>query len=490
MNAISGKNLEESLAKHYRQPKGIEQFGIEVIPPDLRTVRWWDLFVIVINFLLNPGRILVGGLAVASGLSFWAMIVSEVVGTGLAFIIFIIMATVGVDYGIPGQVATRMVYGIRGSKWVPSLMRTLSSVYYFAFQTLAGALAISAVLEQILHHSVSLVTVSLIFAIFQVFIATVGYQSLKVLSRYAFVLKLIFTVVIFGIMATSPITTYHPSSVFSFVGKEGWKWTLMIIWINAAAATWFSMVTDAADFCRYSKTRVDMWIGTLVAAMVGQFLSAFLGGYAVAATLAKNKNPFDVMAKAANNSLWILGLILLYVVLDNWTINVVNLYTGGLSLSNIIGRLGRFWSTLIISALGVVLSLFPEVVNGYVGYMSIVGNIFGPIAGVLLVHYVVFVRGKIDVAALFIRRQRYWYWGGFNWVAIACTIIGFIISAMIPSTWMTALFAVVVTGGIYWLALGVLRKYSSALAQGSEPAESLDLDILKLDKELIEGYTI
>jgi len=36
----------------------------------------------------------------------------------LATIAYTIVATVGVDYGLPGQVATRMVYGMRGAKWV------------------------------------------------------------------------------------------------------------------------------------------------------------------------------------------------------------------------------------------------------------------------------------------------------------------------------------------------------------------------------------
>ncbi len=53
-------------------------------------------------------------------------------------------------------------------------------------------------------------------------------------------------------------------------------------------------------------------------------------------------------------------LFLIVIALDNWTINVLNLYTGGLSLSNIFERLGRFWTTVIISALGIALSATPE----------------------------------------------------------------------------------------------------------------------------------
>ncbi|MHB1683903.1 MAG: cytosine permease [Bacilli bacterium] len=320
MDKNSSVELQESLAKHYRQPKGVEQFGIEAIPPELKTVRWWDLFSMVLNFLVNPGTIVVGGLAVAAGLSFWAMVVTEMFGIGMAFIVYVIVATIGVDYGIPGQVGTRMAYGIRGSKWVPSVLRMASSVYWFAFQTISGALGLTAVLQAIFHHPVNLVMVSLIFAVFQVLIATVGYHSLKVLSRYAFILKIVFTIVILSVLMSYPATSYHPSAVFSFVGRAGWEWAVIAVWANSAAAAWFSMVTDAADFCRYSKTRVDMWIGTLLAAIVGQTIAVFLGGYAVAATMGKNSNPFDVMVHAAGGATWILVLIFLYVVMDNWTV--------------------------------------------------------------------------------------------------------------------------------------------------------------------------
>ena len=76
--------LEEQVRQRYRQPKGVEQFGIEPIPDRLKTVRWSDLFLIVVNFLINPGTILISGLAVASGLSFTAAVASQLLGVIVA----------------------------------------------------------------------------------------------------------------------------------------------------------------------------------------------------------------------------------------------------------------------------------------------------------------------------------------------------------------------------------------------------------------------
>src|SRR5215467_14619572 len=139
------KDIERDLRARYRQPAGVEQFGIEPVPEERKTVGWFDLFSIMFNFMINPGTMFSGGMMVAAGLSFQAAIAAGFLGTMVALVFYVIMATIGVDYGIPGQVATRAVYGLRGAKAIPSLLRALVSIYWFAFQTFAGASAIVAV---------------------------------------------------------------------------------------------------------------------------------------------------------------------------------------------------------------------------------------------------------------------------------------------------------------------------------------------------------
>ena len=128
----SATDLERRLRARYRQPAGVEQFGIEPVPEERKTAGWFDLFSIMFNFLINPGIMLSGGLMVAAGLSFQAAVAAGFFGTIVALLFYLIMATLGVDYGIPGQVATRAVYGLRGAKLIPSLLRTLVSIYWFA----------------------------------------------------------------------------------------------------------------------------------------------------------------------------------------------------------------------------------------------------------------------------------------------------------------------------------------------------------------------
>jgi len=462
--------IEDSLQKRYRQPKGVEQFGIEAIPEARKTVRWYDLFAIILNFLISPSTILRGGLGVAAGLSFQASVVAECSGIVVAAVFYVVMATVGVDYGIPGQVATRAIYGLRGSKAIPSFLRSIASCYWFAFQTVIGATAICAVLQKLTGTAYSLILVSVLFGIVQALVAIVGYESLRQLSRIALPVKLLMFGYLFWLLAHQSDPNFAPSAVWAFTGKSGWDWVIFVAWFNAAAAGWLTMITDSADFCRYSRSRTDMWIGTLSASAVGTMISGSLGAYAAAATLGKTANPFVLIAGISTS--WItLALILVFIALDNWTINVLNLYTGGLSLSNMFERLGRFWTTVIISLLGIALSATPDVVKGYTTYVSLLGNVFAPIGGVLIADYIFVKRMHIDLVGLFEPNGPYWFWKGVNPVAVAWTGLGFLFYMFaVPPTWIPTVCTVLFTGIGYTLTALAISGRSRAMQFGSEPA--------------------
>jgi NCS1 family nucleobase:cation symporter-1 len=467
--------VERELQHRYRQPSGVEQFGIEAVPDGKKTVKWYDLFSIILNFLVNPATILRGGLGVAAGLSFQASLAAECCGIMIAAVFYVVMATVGVDYGIPGQVATRAVYGLRGSKLIPSLLRSIASCYWFAFQTVIGATAIIAVLSKLTGGTYSLIWVSVGFGILQAFVAVVGYGSLKYLSRIALPLKILIFIYLFVLLANQANPNFAPSAVLSFPGKAGWNWVIFVAWLNASAAGWLTMITDSADFCRYSRTRLDMWVGTLSAVAIGTLVAGALGAYAAAATLGKTANPFVIIAGVSTS--WLtLALLLIFVALDNWTINVLNLYTGGLSLSNIFERLGRFWTTLIASVAGCALSAVPDVLNSYLSYATLLGNVFSPIAGVLVFDYLLLKRTRLDVPALFRLDGRYRYWGGFNLVAVAWTALGFCFYMfVVPATWIPTVTTIAFTGIGYTLTALVIAARSRVMATGSAPAGAIPL---------------
>src|SRR5262249_62090614 len=97
----SASEIERRLRARYRQPAGVEQFGIEPVPEERKTAGWFYLFSIMFNFLITPGFMLSGGLMVAAGLSFQAALAAGFFGTIVALLFYLIMATLGVTTASP-----------------------------------------------------------------------------------------------------------------------------------------------------------------------------------------------------------------------------------------------------------------------------------------------------------------------------------------------------------------------------------------------------
>jgi NCS1 nucleoside transporter family len=452
----SASEIERELRGRYRQPAGVEQFGIEPVPQARKDVGWFDLFSIMFNFLINPGTLLSGGLMVAAGLSFQAAVAAGFLGTATALVFYLVMATLGVDYGIPGQVATRAVFGLHGAKAIPSLLRTVASVYWFSFQTFAGASAIVAILAKMTGTTFPLIPVSVIFGLIQACVAIIGFDSLKVLARVALPLKVVLLIYLFGLFARHDEPGFAPSAVLAYAGTNS-TWLLLAGWLNVTIASWFTNIADAADFARYTPSRTDMWAGTFTAGVLGALLSTALGAYGAAATLGRVTNPF-VLTAQIEVSMLALVAVLVFLCVDAWTINVLNLYSAGLSLSNMFERIGRFWTTLMASVLGVALSADSNMLN-YFYYVDLLGNIFAPVAGVLVFDYLFVSRMQIDVAALYDPKGRYRYVSGFNPIAVGWTAVGILIcSYAIPAAWIPALLTSLIVGAGYTLTVRLVRR--------------------------------
>jgi nucleobase:cation symporter-1, NCS1 family len=191
------------------------------------------------------------------------------------------------------------------------------------------------------------------------------------------------------------------------------------------------------------------------------------------------------IASGLSTGWFALLMFLIVIALDNWTINVLNLYTGGLSLSNMFERLGRFWTTVIISLLGIALSATPDVVKGYTTYVGMLGNVFSPIAGVLIADYLFVKRMQIDLVGLFEANGPYWYWKGVNPIAVIWTLLGFLAYMfVIPKEWIQVLITVTTTGAGYWATVKLLAPRLNKLAAAAHPTVVQREAVEDLDWEL------
>jgi nucleobase:cation symporter-1, NCS1 family len=476
-------SLERELARRHHTPEHVEQFGVEAVPREKKTSGFGSLFGVQLSFQINNLTIILPGFAVLAGLNIWAALLSQVIGVGLVFIGYTAIAHVGVKYGIPGQVASRMAFGMLGSRITASLMRSIASAYWFAWQTLAAALGIQTILHAWTGETYSLVLLSVLFAIFQAAIALTGWDSLKYLAKIILPIKL----VLLSVVIIAFLTSSDPRFAWATVNQGGsWAWNDIAFWAAAIAGGHLTMYTDSADLARYSRSAKEMALAFYSAVMISVVFCGFIGIYAAKAMGDAN---WFVGASSVQPQVWMYILLVIVLVADNWFINIMNLYTGGFAVVNAFSGLGRFWSTVIVAVVGIVLSGFRGIYENIPTFVNEIGLAFGPVGGIMLAHYIFLSHWRIELPSIYRSTSgAYRYWNAINPVAIVVGLAGYALAhaEFVTQALIKPLFVMVVTGIAYAIAMKIVASFWPPAHDAIDyEAMKDEYDLFELDRSLL-----
>ena len=396
----------------------VEEYGVESIPAELRTVGWRDLFAINFTFFLNPVMYLLGALAVtAGGLPLWWAVGAMVTGQVLAFALLLPIAEVGVDHGLPGQVALRATLGFWGARLLSSPYRVVAATYWFAAQALTSAYGFQAIVQAMTGHRLPLVPVAIGLAFVHVALALLGFDVMRYVLRVVLPLSLALTGVLLALYLASDDPRFAVHRVFSSPSQH-FTWVGFATYVTVMCGASLTLVTNVADVCRYTRSRRDMRIALLGSAVTSAIVTTFIGGYAAAAT--GESNPFVAVAGLTNADA-LLALVLVAIVVQSLAVNVTNVYTAGLSLVNSAPTLGRLRASVLVAGAAIVLSGFPDFVDHAQKWIVHLGNVAAPLTGVILADYLLVRRRHVDVAALYEPHGRYRFLRGVNAAAVGAT---------------------------------------------------------------------
>ena len=436
----------------------VETYGVEPIPAELRTVRWRDLFAINFTFFLNPVMYVLGALAVVDGgLPLPWAIVAMVAGQAIAYALLVVVAQPGVDDGLPGQVAMRATLGTWGARALSSPYRLVVSTYWFAAQALTAAFAIQAISAALDLGRPPLIPVALAVAAFHATLAVLGFDVMRYLLRVVLPISVVLTAVLVGLFLAVDDARFAVGRVLDSP-EQRFTWLGFATYLTVMCGASLTLVTNVADFCRYTPTRRDMRIGFGTSALIAAAITTFVGGYAAAAT--GETNPF-VAAAGLTSEVSVLLVLVVAIVVQGIAANVVNTYTAGMSVVNAVPRLGRLAATVLAAAVAVALSSFPDVIESAQEWITHLGNVAAPLTGVVLADYLVVQRGRIDVAALFEKRGRYRYLRGVNVAAVGAIAAGVAVYYAVPDAWIKVLFGLAAGAGAY-LVLAVALPAAGA----------------------------
>ena len=419
----------------------VEHYGIEPIPAELRTAGWRDLFAVNFTFFLNPVMYVLGALAVLEGgLPLPWAIAAMVAGQALAFGFLVVVARPGVDDGLPGQVAMRATFGILGARLATSPYRMVAATYWFAAQSLTGALGFQAIVDAMSGHRLPLVPTAVGLGVFYAALALLGFDVMRWLLKIVLPLSLGAAAVLVTLFVTSDDPRYAPARVWESP-DQSLTWVGFATFVTVMCGSSLTLVTNVADVCRYTPTRRDMQVGLVASALLTAVATTFVGGYVAAAS--GDTNPFVAAAGLTSSDVVLAGL-LVAIVVQTVAANLTNVYTAGLSLVNSLPRLGRLRATAIVGAAAVILSGFPSFIEEAQGWVTHLGNVGAPLTGVVLADYLIVQRGRIDVPSLFDPAGRYRYRGGVNLPALLGVAAGVAAYYSLPDGALKVLWGIAV----------------------------------------------
>ncbi|WP_315707684.1 cytosine permease [Brenneria uluponensis] len=343
-------------------------FEYEIVPQTARK-RWYVITLIWVAMGLDISGLFLGTF-LSSGLLFPQAVGATLIGSALLGVIAALCANVGHGCGVSTTLLCISVFGRLGGKLI-GLIAALSLLGWFAFQLDFFGMMLQ---KALLHYQFDPGRLPiLIFGMTLMALTAIwGVSALGKLSMFSVPLMMILIVsgivVAAGVQGSPPLMTVKaPISMGAAISY------VVSIWIVAAVM--------APDIARYAKTRHDV--------LLGAGLGFFFGNSAtilVALILARLVGSDDLIEIFFSIGLGISAIVVL--ILAQWTTNSGNLVSAALGLSVVVRGLPRPVLVVLLAVAGLLLAR-NGMVRNFTPFLSLLGVLISPVAGVYLVEYYV-----------------------------------------------------------------------------------------------------
>ncbi|WP_252501622.1 NCS1 family nucleobase:cation symporter [Sporosarcina sp. Marseille-Q4943] len=422
--------MEELNREHLRK----EGFNDDILPtrPEERSWSIGNYASVWMGSVHNiPNYIAIGGLF-ALGLSVGQVFAAIMVASIIISVVMVLNGQAGSKYGLPFAMLIRSSFGTKGAM-VPGILRgVIAAIMWFGFQTYAGSQALSILIAKMwppfltLGGNWSLLGLSLpaliSFLLFWLFNVALIYGGMKFLGKFTNILSPI-VYVVFGGMAIWAIKLaggIGPILAYTGAGVSGNPVVIFIAAITAVIAAWAAPIVSVSDFTRLAVSTKSQAIGQTVGLVVTYLLFAIASiSIIVGSEIAFGTpiwNVLDVVARF--DSTFAIAVSVLTLCLTTLSVNVTgNIVPAGYQLASLFPKKLTFKSGATIAAVIGVLVMpwkLMENATSIFTFLSIIGGLLAPIAGVMLAHYFVVSKTEIDLGELYSKNGKYNYKNGFN----------------------------------------------------------------------------
>jgi NCS1 family nucleobase:cation symporter-1 len=382
------------------------------------------------------------------GMNWWQALMTILLGNIIVLAPILLNSHPGTKYGIPFPVFARASYGTTGSN-LPAIMRALVACGWFGIQAWIGGEAVHTLIRVawpgwqtllgdkiqtpavVAGHSPTEYISFLLFWLLNIYIIYRGMDLLRKVENWAapFVLVMATVLMVWVLWKAKGLgAIMHGEDKF---GSFGAFWKVFIPSLTGMIGYWSTLSLNMPDFTRFSRSQRDQTIGQTVALPATMVVFAAMGVIITSASAIifgrTIWDPVQLVGQFTQPA--VVAISMFTVVVATLSVNIAaNVVSPANDFANAFPRAITFrLGGLITGILGIVMQPWRLLANpsGYVfqwlgGYSGGLGSI----AGVLIADYWLIRRKKLELADLYKTRGVYTYAGGWNWRAVAATLLG------------------------------------------------------------------
>ncbi len=380
------------------------EWGTDPVPPGMRTLRTFDLFVLWSSLgigllVLAAGAILVTGFGLTLQEAFLVSLVGSIIGSGL----LAAAAHHGSRAGVPTMVSLRPILG-RGGSVVPSLLNVTQLLGWTAFELVIMGEATALLLGNPLGPWTAALVVPLWGALTSVLAL---YGPLAVvrdwLERFAIWLVYASTAAIaLALFVRGLDPSLRPSPIagnFTGVGSL----LLGLDLVVAMPISWWPLISDYNRFARDARaSAVGTSLGYAAANTAFYVLGAALVTFGISALGLNPSDPFVFLM--AMGLLGLSVLPLLVILVDETDNAFADVYSAAVSVQNLAPKWRQARMIIASTIIGIVVAWVligtGQGLNGlYEIFLLTIGGLFVPLLGVVIADSFIVRR--------FVRREAY-----------------------------------------------------------------------------------
>ncbi|SHK56613.1 putative hydroxymethylpyrimidine transporter CytX [Paraburkholderia terricola] len=419
------------------------------VPDARRAFRTGDAFALW--FSLGIGLLVAqAGALLVPGLSLPHALLAIVIGSAIGVVLLALAGVIGTDTGLAAMSSLRPTLGVRGAS-VPAVLNAVQLVGWGSFEVIVMRDSADALARQSFGLSMPLIW-TVIFGLLATLLAISGPLS--------FVRRFLRTWGIWLLLAGAAWLTWNLlakhdlAALMRRPGTGEMPFGGAIDLVVAMPLSWLPLI---ADYTRFGRRPGETFRGTLLGYGIANIWFYALGAIYGLAAGGGDTLLTSALAQAGG------GLALLLILIDEVDNAFADIHSAAVST-------GTFWTRgsvpLLSAAFGALCTLIALMVPmaKYQNFLLLIGSVFAPLFGVVLVDHFIVRKRRIEAAALADVRGRYGFSGGWHLSAFIAWAIG-IAAYQAINQWLPNLGATLpalVIGAVCYLVFVSTRKTAYA----------------------------